>query len=223
VEETAMKAILEALVFVSETPVGVDQMREVFGDIPRKDLQRILDEMVEEYNRATRGFALIEVGGGYQFRTRPEYGEWVKKLKKIKPFSLSQPSLETMAIVAYKQPILRTEIERIRGVDSGGVLRTLLEKKLIKILGKKDVPGKPLVYGTSKRFLEMFGLKDLSGLPTLKDLAGLGPLPSEEEILPIPEPDGAGEEKPFAAEKEPTVEDVDESDASIGATAKNSG
>ena len=218
-----MKAILEALVFVSETPVGVDQMREVFGDIPRKDLQRILGEMVEEYNHARRGFTLIEVGGGYQFRTRPEFGEWVKKLKKIKPFSLTQPSLETLAMVAYKQPILRTEIERIRGVDSGGVLRTLLEKQLIKILGKKDVPGKPLVYGTSKRFLEMFGLKDLSGLPTLKDLAGLGPPPPQEELLPFSDPEGEGEEKTFVAGKEPSLENEDESDAPIGETAKNSG
>jgi segregation and condensation protein B len=222
VEETQIKAVLEALIFVSETPVGIDQMREVFGDIPRKDLQRILGEMTEEYTHASRGFTLIEVGGGYQFRTRPEYGEWVKKLKKIKPFSLSQPSLETMAIVAYKQPILRTEIERIRGVDSGGVLRTLLEKKLIKILGKKDVPGKPLVYGTSKRFLEMFGLKDLSGLPTLKDLAGLGPPPPQEEFLPLAETGGGGEEKSFVAGEGPTLEE-DESDAPLDETAKNSG
>ena len=126
-------------------------------------------------------------------------------------------------MVAYKQPILRTEIERIRGVDSGGVLRTLLEKKLIKILGKKDVPGKPLVYGTSKRFLEMFGLKDLSSLPTLKDLAGLGPPPPQEELLPFSDPEGEGEEKSFVAGKEPDLEDEDESDASIGETAKNSG
>jgi len=185
VEEIQTKAVIEALVFVSESPVGLDSIREVLGDIPKKDLQRMLGEMIEEYKTAPRGFTLIEVGGGYQFRTRTEYAEWVKKLKKIKPFALSQPSLETLAILAYKQPVLRTEIEKIRGVDSGGVLRTLLEKKLIKILGKKDVPGKPLVYGTSKRFLEMFGLKDLSGLPTLKDLAGLGPLPPQEEVLPL--------------------------------------
>jgi len=134
--------------------------------------------------------------------TAAEFVEWVKKLKKIKPFALSQPSLETLAIVAYKQPVLRTEIEKIRGVDSGGVLRTLLEKKLIKILGKKDVPGKPLVYGTSKRFLEMFGLKDLSGLPTLKDLAGLGPPPPQEEVLPLEDPKPEGEEEPALRDEE---------------------
>ncbi len=187
-EEIQAKAIIEALIFISETPLPLDSIREVLGDIPKKDLQRILEEMIAEYETATRGFILAEVAGGYQFRTRTAYAEWVKKLKKIKPFALSQPSLETLAIVAYKQPVLRTEVEKIRGVDSGGVLRTLLEKKLIKILGKKDVPGKPLVYGTSKRFLEMFGLKDLSGLPTLKDLAGLGPPPPQEEVLPLGDP-----------------------------------
>ena len=119
---------------------------------------------------------------GFQFRTRPEYAEWIKKLKKTKPLALTQPALETLAIVAYKQPVVRGEIEKIRGVDSGGVLRTLLERKLIKILGKKDVPGKPLVYGTSKQFLEMFGLKDLSSLPTLKDMEGLGPSTGGEPL-----------------------------------------
>jgi segregation and condensation protein B len=230
VEESQIKAILEALIFVSETPVGLDQIREVFGDLQRKDLQRLLGEMAEEYNRASRGFTLIEVSGGYQFRTRPEYGDWVKKLKKIKPFSLSQPSLETLAIVAYKQPVLRAEIEKIRGVDSGGVLRTLLEKKLIKILGKKDVPGKPLVYGTSKQFLEIFGLKDLSGLPTLKDLAGLGPPPPQEELLPFPNPEEEEEEEALVAGEGPAAEDLedlkdieDENNVPDGETAKDPG
>lgn len=206
-EDSRIKAAVEALVFVSESPVSLDAIREVLNDVPKKDLQRILEEMAAEYQTAPRGFYLDEVGGGYQFRTRPEFAEWVKKLKKIKPFALSQPSLETLAIVAYKQPVLRTEIEKIRGVDSGGVLRTLLEKKLIKILGKKDVPGKPLVYGTSKRFLEMFGLKDLSGLPTLKDLAGLGPPPPEEGGLPLGEEKAEeGEEHAPAAEDTPGEE-----------------
>ncbi len=107
-------------------------------------------------------------------------------MKKTKTTALSQPALETLAIIAYRQPVVRMDIEKIRGVDSGGVLRTLLEKKLIKIIGKKDVPGKPLVYGTSKKFLEVFGLKDLSELPTLKDLEALGP-PSTEGVLPLEE------------------------------------
>jgi segregation and condensation protein B len=200
----------------------LDSIREVLGDIPKKDLQRMLGEMIEEYKTAPRGFTLIEVGGGYQFRTRTEYAEWVKKLKKIKPFALSQPSLETLAILAYKQPVLRTEIEKIRGVDSGGVLRTLLEKKLIKILGKKDVPGKPLVYGTSKRFLEMFGLKDLSGLPTLKDLAGLGPLPPQEEVLPL-EDSKTEKDETASGEEGTNSEGMGEKDELAGETSKDLG
>jgi len=222
VEEIEIKAVIEALVFVSETPVGLDSIREVLVDIPRMDLQRILSEMIEEYKTSPRGFSLVEVSGGYQFRTRMEHAEWVKKLKKIKPFALSQPSLETLAIVAYKQPVLRTEIEKIRGVDSGGVLRTLLEKKLIKILGKKDVPGKPLVYGTSKRFLETFGLKDLSGLPTLKDLAGLGPPPPPEEILPAGDEKGE-EEEAVPVEEGTNSEGMDQQNESGGETSKDPG
>ena len=221
-EEIQIKAIIEALIFVSESPVSLDSIREVLGDIPKKELQRLLEEMTEEYQAPSRGFNLIEVGGGYQFRTRTEYAEWVKKLKKIKPFSLSQPSLETLAIVAYKQPVLRTEVEKIRGVDSGGVLRTLLEKKLIKILGKKDVPGKPLVYGTSKHFLEMFGLKDLSGLPTLKDLAGLGPPPPQEQVLPLR--NGKSDEEEAASREEETKsERMGEKNEPAGETSKDLG
>ncbi len=184
-EDSQLKAVLESLIFVSEGPLPVDRMKEVTG-APKRDLQRLLGEMVEEYRSSGRGFFLMEVAEGFQFRTRPEHAEWIKKLKKVKTAALSQPALETLAIVAYRQPVVRMDVEKVRGVDSGGVLRTLLEKRLIKIIGKKDVAGKPLVYGTSKKFLEVFGLKELSDLPTLKDLEGLGP-PSTEGILPLQE------------------------------------
>ncbi len=190
-EDAELKAILEGLIFVSETPLPVDRMKEVLG-AQKRDIQRLLSEMVEDYRASSRGFLLAEVAEGFQFRTRPEHADWVRKLKKSKAAALSQPALETLAIVAYRQPVVRMDIEKIRGVDSGGVLRTLLERRLVKIIGKKDVPGKPLVYGTSRRFLEVFGLKDLSALPTLKDLEGLGP-PSAEGILPLDE-EGGGEE-----------------------------
>jgi segregation and condensation protein B len=179
-EDLQWKAIIESLIFVSESPLSLDQIKEVLGEVSKKEIQRLLSELQEDCERAQRGVTLVEVAEGFQFRTRPQHAEWIKKLKKTKPLALSRPALETLAIVAYKQPIVRSEVEKIRGVDSGGVLRTLLERKLIRILGKKDVPGKPLVYGTSKQFLEMFGLKDLSSLPTLKDLEGLGARPSEE-------------------------------------------
>jgi len=181
VEDSQWKAIIESLIFVSESPLSLDQIKEVLGgEVSKKEIQRLLFELQEDCERAKRGVTLVEVAEGFQFRTRPQYAEWIKRLKKTKPMALSRPALETLAIVAYKQPILRSDVEKIRGVDSGGVLRTLLERKLIRILGKKDVPGKPLVYGTSKQFLEVFGLKDLSSLPTLRDLEGLGAHPSEE-------------------------------------------
>jgi segregation and condensation protein B len=175
VEERRLKSIIESLIFVSEAPLSLERIKEVLGEVNKRDLQRLVAELIEEYQQAAnRGFFLTEVAEGYQFRTRPEYSEWIRKLKKNKPSSLSQPALETLAIVAYRQPVTRMDVEKIRSVDCGGVLRTLLEKKLIRILGKKDLPGKPLVYGTSKKFLEVFGLKDLASLPTLKDLEGLG-------------------------------------------------
>lgn len=176
VENSQLKAIIESLIFVSDAPLSLERIKEVLGEVNKKDLQRLVLELIEEYQQAAgRGFFLTEVAEGYQFRTRPEYADWIRKLKKTKPSSLSQPALETLAIIAYRQPVTRMDVEKIRSVDCGGVLRTLLEKKLIHIIGRKDLPGKPLVYGTSKKFLEVFGLKDLASLPTLKDLEGLGP------------------------------------------------
>jgi segregation and condensation protein B len=167
--------------------LSLERIKEVLGEVSKKDVQRLLSELKADYESSQRGFTLEEVAEGFQFRTRPVHAEWIKRLKKTKPLAMSQPALETLAIVAYRQPVVRADVEKIRGVDSGGVLRTLLERKLIKILGKKDVPGRPLVYGTSKQFLEMFGLKDLASLPTLKDVEVLGS-PPPEESLPFTEP-----------------------------------
>lgn len=197
-EDGHWKAILESLIFASETPLTLDRIKEATGE-NKKELQRLISELIEEYERSPRGFLLAEVAGGYQFRTRPEYAEWIKRLKKGRSAGLSQPSLETLAIIAYRQPIVRADVEKIRGVDTGGVLRTLLERKLIRILGKKDVPGKPLVYGTSQRFLEMFGLKDLSSLPTLKDLESLGPSPAGQTPAPAEGEREPGQTLPEAA------------------------
>jgi len=207
VEDSQWKAILEALIFVSESPLTLDRMKEVLGGVNKRELQRLLAEMMEDYRRSERGITLEEVAEGFQFRTRAEFGDWVRKLKKVKTTALSQPSLETLAIIAYRQPVVRMDIEKIRGVDSGGVLRTLLEKKLVKIIGKKDVPGKPIVYGTSKRFLEVFGLKDLSELPTLKDLDSLGPA-SMEGVLPLEEEKGEGEATPEEESKMPQSQEA---------------
>ncbi|MFZ3104290.1 MAG: SMC-Scp complex subunit ScpB [Smithella sp.] len=168
-----IKAIIEALIFASDTPLAPEKIRVVFPEVEKKEIKEIIDQIVSEYNERDGGIFLQEVAGGFQFRTNPELGQWIKKLKSTKPHSLSPQAMETLAIVAYKQPIVKSEIESIRGVDVGGPLKSLLDKKLVRIVGRKDVPGKPIIYGTTRRFLEVFNLKDLLDLPNLRELKEL--------------------------------------------------
>ena len=185
-----LKALVEGIVFASQHPLRAEQVAEVVErDV--KDVRSALRALVEEYAGLGRGFSLYEVADGFQFRTREEFAEVLRRFSKSKPFRFSRAALETLAIIAYRQPITRGEIEYLRGVDSGGVLKTLLEKHLLKILGKKDVPGRPILYGTSKEFLELFGLRDLTGLPTLKEFSELD---GEVEALELPSAGGASEE-----------------------------
>ncbi|HOO50165.1 MAG TPA: SMC-Scp complex subunit ScpB, partial [Alphaproteobacteria bacterium] len=157
----------------------------ILEEYDREDIRKSLHELKFDYETSERGIFLAEVAKGFQFRTREENSEFVRRLVKTRVSRFSQSALETLAIIAYRQPITRAEIEYLRGVDSGGVLKTLLEKKLIKILGKKDIPGRPLIYGTTRKFLEIFSLKDLKSLPTLReieDLAAEGILEQQEEL-----------------------------------------
>ena len=169
-----VRAIIESLLFVSEVPLSLSKLKSILSMYTHVEITEALEELQQEYTEAEHGFYLAEVAQGYQFRSKPEYGEWIRKLKKITPTRLSQAALETLAIIAYRQPILRSEVESIRGVDVGGILRLLLEKSLIKILGRKNVPGRPIIYGTTQRFLEFFSLKDISSLPTLEEIGELG-------------------------------------------------
>ena len=148
--------------------------------LKKRKLKKPSKKLVLEYNERQSGIYLQEVAGGFQFRTRPELSPWIKKLKSTKPHSLSPQAMETLAIVAYKQPIVKSEIESIRGVDVGGPLKSLLDKKLIRIVGRKDVPGKPIIYGTTRKFLEVFNLKDLLDLPNLRELKELN---QQQEIV----------------------------------------
>jgi len=197
VKETkdVLKAIIEALILASEKPLSIDRMKEIIEEASMQDIVQCISLLQEEY-REGRGFYLSEVAEGYQFRTRPRYAPYLQKLYKIKAPKFSQPALETLAIIAYRQPITRAEVEELRGVDAGGVIKSLLDKKLIKILGKKDVPGRPMIYGTAREFLEAFGLKDLKSLPTLKDLAELGERkePAQAELVFEGNTEGTGEE-----------------------------
>ncbi len=169
-----LKNIVESLLFVADNPIDIRTFKQVIPDADTKEIRQVLIELATEYETRQGGFLLSEVAGGFQFRTRPEYKEWIKKLVKPAPVRLSKAALETLAIIAYHQPIIRADVERIRGVDSGAILRGLLERKLIRILGKKDIPGRPLIYATTRRFLEIFNLKSLSDMPTLKEIQEFG-------------------------------------------------
>jgi segregation and condensation protein B len=168
-----LKNIIESLIFVSDTPLPLDRIQK---SVPHADIHEIrsaVEILIQEHECRKGGFFLKEVAGGYQFRTRPEYHEWIKNLIQPNPVRLSKAALETLAIVAYKQPIIRNDIEHIRGVDCGGIIRTLMERKLVRILGRKDIPGRPLIYATTKYFLEFFGLKELKDLPTPKEIEAM--------------------------------------------------
>jgi segregation and condensation protein B len=169
-----LKPIIESLLFVAETPLKIDKIKTILEIEDRNAIRDALASLAEEYESGKRGFFLREVAGGFQLATRPEYSGWIRRLKETRPARLSQAAMETLAIIAYKQPVLRTDIEYLRGVDCGGTLRTLLERRLIRIMGRKDLPGRPMIYGTTREFLELFDLKDLNELPSLKDLTDLG-------------------------------------------------
>lgn len=165
-----ISAIIEALILASESPLPLEKILNVLPDVDKTEVQDALDQLIASYTERQSGISIQEVAGGFQFRTRPEMSAWVKKLKGTKPTTLSPAALETLAIVAYRQPIVKAEIEAVRGVDAGSQLRGLLDKKLIRIVGRKDVPGKPIIYGTTKKFLEVFNLKELADLPTMREL-----------------------------------------------------
>jgi segregation and condensation protein B len=170
-EEERLKAILESLMFAAGEPVSLARLAAVLDNVPRDAIKKALGEMVAGYG--ARGVVLEEVAGGYQLRTPKEHALYVRKLLAAKPPRLSRPLLETLAIVAYRQPVTRPEIEQLRGVDSGGVLDTLLERRLVRIAGRKEAPGRPIMYATSPEFLEVFGLRDLDGLPDLEEFKEL--------------------------------------------------
>ncbi|WP_447976743.1 SMC-Scp complex subunit ScpB [Candidatus Nitrospira bockiana] len=184
IEERDLKPILEALLFIAHEPVTLERLAAALGSVSKAQIRQALDQLRAEYDQAERGVQLVEVAGGVQITTRPELAPWIKAFGKTKTSpKLSRSGLESLAIIAYKQPIVRAEIEAIRGVETSGVLRTLLERKLVRIVGRKDVPGRPIMYGTTKFFLQHFGLRDLSELPPLREFKELGE--SEQTMLPV--------------------------------------
>ena len=166
-----VKRIVEALLFAVQEPISVRKICEVVEDVEAKEIREVIQQLREEYDTHDRVFQIEEIANGFQLLSRPEYHEWISKIRKKSGESkLSQQALETLSIIAYKQPIIRAEIEAIRGVQSGQMIRTLIEKGLVKITGRDEVLGRPLLYGTTTKFLDHFGLKSIKDLPKVEDL-----------------------------------------------------
>jgi segregation and condensation protein B len=183
-EDHEIKPIIEALLFISTDPISIDRLKEILTGVEKNQILEKLSALQEEYTQSNRGIQVVEVAGGYQMTTRAEISPWIRELEKIKTASrLSQPSLETLAIIAYKQPLTRAEVEAIRGVDAAGVLKTLMDRKLVKIVGRKEIAGRPLIYGTTREFLLYFGLANLTALPTLKEFSEISEREAEPELL----------------------------------------
>lgn len=219
-ESERLKAVLESLLLAADGPVSADRLTTAVGEVPRKDVVAALTELGEEYERTGRGLRLAEVANGYQLRTAREHAEFVRRLTAVKPARVSRANLETLAIIAYRQPVTRAEIEEIRGVSVDGVVSTLLERRLIRIVARKDVPGKPFLYGTTREFLEAFNLKDLKSLPTLQEMEDMAQALREPGAAEAeggdgegdgPDPDradgeqapGGGEGSPASGERDP--------------------
>ena len=181
-EDAQLQAILEAIVYITDEPLTAQQIAAAIEQ-PIDKVKRLLDQLVEEYGKPEHGLSIREIAGGYKMATKAEHHEAVRAfVKKLTPpMKLSLPALETLAVIAYKQPVTTPEIMEIRGVQGAGVLKTLLDRKLITEAGRKDVVGRPLTYKTTKEFLVQFGLKDLKELPTLKEFEELGRLELVEE------------------------------------------
>ncbi len=170
------KKVIEALLFASEKPIPPERMKDVIGDVAGGSVRALVDELNAEYKSSGRSFNIIEIAGGYQIATDPAYAPYIRKLYKTRREDrLSQPALETLAVIAYKQPATRADIEFVRGVNVDGVMKTLTERGLVKIVGRKDALGRPILYGTTREFLQYFGINSLTDLPSLREI-------SEEEV-----------------------------------------
>ena len=188
-----LKNIIESLLFVAPSPLPPDAIRTLLPESDIREIKEALHDLAVEYEFRKGALRLYEIAGGWQIRTLPEYAPWIRNMLRPSPFRMSKAALETLAVVAYRQPVIRHDVEHVRGVDCGGILRMLLERKFIRILGRREIPGRPLVYVTTKYFLEVFGLKSLKDLPTPKEFEELaGEAMEKGELSPEVEGDDDG-------------------------------
>lgn len=186
-EDNNLKSAVEALIFASEKPITTEQIKKVLGDIDAPGINKIIAELKNEYESQNRGIRVVEIAGGFQMITNSNFAPFLKKLFKNRySEKLSKPALESLAIIAYKQPLTKSEIESLRNVNVDGVMKSLLDKNLIRICGRKKIPGRPFVFGTTREFLEHFGLKSLQDLPKMEDFTVLAQeKESQADIEPL--------------------------------------
>ena len=209
-EPQERQQILEALLLASAEPVTAARLGRIVPESSARDVREDVAVLNERYAAGGHGFRIEEVGGGYQLRTLPELAAHVQRLEPVPPLRMSRASLESLAIIAYKQPVTRAEIEHVRGVDAGPLLRSLLERRLVRIAGHREVPGRPILYATTPRFLEVFGLASLSDLPTLREIEELlrERMPESGEL-----PDAAALAQAYAGVSEAAAVASEEADA----------
>jgi len=215
-ERAEQRRIAEALILGSPEPVSAQRLAEIVPGVRAAQVRDLVGEINAEYAEQRRAFEVVEAAGGYQLRTLAEFSPYLQQTLASRPLRLSQAALETLAVIAYRQPVTRAEVEHVRGVDVGAVLRSLLERRLVRIAGHREVPGRPLLYATTRRFLEVFGLPRIEDLPTLRDSAEFA-LP--EGLAPPVAPaagaapgEGSGEARAAAAEPRDAAPDPDEAD-----------
>lgn len=184
-DRESQKQTVEALIVASAEPVAAAQLADVVPRLTPAKARELVSELRQEYDQQGRAFEIWEVAGGYQIRTRADFAPYVRQLQRERPARLSRAALETLSVIAYKQPVTRAEIENVRGVDVGAMVRGLIDRKLVRIAGHREVPGRPMLYATTRRFLEVFGLSKLDDLPTLREI---------EELVPADEAEGEDEE-----------------------------
>lgn len=200
-EREQQRRVVEAVILASPEPIAPARIAAVLPDCNPSQVRALVDELNAEYTEQRRAFEIWEVAGGYQLRSLPEFSPWLKQVQKTRPLRLSAAALETLAVVAYRQPVTRAEIEHVRGVDCGAVLKSLLDRGLLRIAGHRDVPGRPIVYATSRRFLEVFGLSKLGELPSLRAIEALGA--SDEDETPDALPEELPADEPESSETAP--------------------
>lgn len=191
------KKIVEAILFSTSEVLSTSHIATIVGDGDMRRMRNLIGELNSEYETSNRTFRITPIGDGFQMRTLPMYKTWITKIEPLRPIRISRAAMETLSIVAYRQPVTRAEVEHLRGVDSSSNLRNLLEKRLVRIIGKDNAPGRPLIYGTTRNFLSLFNLASLKDLPTLEDMDLVPPLqppadaPAEDGTDTLEFPDSA--------------------------------